>query len=69
MAKSMPKAGRPAKASSSKPAPVRKGILSGSARQRASLDVPWNPLGAVNGPENSGAHNTGSPPAKAAQPK
>ena len=47
--KSFPRAGRPAKPSGSKPAPVKKGKTSGSARNRAQLDVPWNPLGAVNG--------------------
>ena len=60
MAKKMPAAGRPAKASGSKRAPVKKGITSGSARQRASLDVPWNPLGAVNGPDGG----TGKPAPK-----
>ena len=50
----LPPAGRPAKASGARPAPVRKGVTSGSARQRASLDVPWNPLGVVNGPSDSG---------------
>ena len=67
MAKKMPAAGRPAKASGSRPAPVKKGVTSGSARQRASLDVPWNPLGAINGPSNSGKANTGRPPRKPAQ--
>lgn len=65
MAKSMPKAGRAAKANGSKPAPVKKGKLTGSARQRASLDVPWNPLGAVNGPTGG----TGSPAPKRAKGK
>jgi hypothetical protein len=65
--KSFPRAGRPAKASATKPAPVRKGILSGSVRNRAQLDVPWNPLGAVNGPDNSGKANTGTPPRKRPQ--
>ena len=60
MAKSMPKAGRPAKPSGSKPAPTKKGALKGSARNRAQLDVPWNPLGATNGP----AGGTGSPAPK-----
>jgi hypothetical protein len=67
VAKKMPAAGRPAKASGSKPAPVRKGLTSGSARQRASLDVPWNPLGAVNGPDRIGKGNTGRPPRKRTQ--
>lgn len=49
MAKKMPAAGRPARASGKKPAPTRKGKTSGSVRNRAQLDVPWNPLGAVNG--------------------
>ena len=67
MAKKMPAAGRPAKASGSKPAPVRKGMTSGTVRNRAQLDVAWNPLGAVNGPDNSGKGNTGTPPKKRAQ--
>jgi len=60
MAKSMPKAGRATKASGSKPAPVKKGKVSGSARNRAQLDVPWNPLGATNGPQGG----TGKPAPK-----
>jgi len=64
MAKKMPAAGRPARASGKKPAPTKKGKTSGSVRNRAQLDVPWNPLGAVNGPENSGKGNTGRPPRK-----
>jgi hypothetical protein len=67
MAKSMPRAGRPAKVSGSKPVPVRQGVTAGSVRNRAQLDVPWNPLGAINGPENSGKGNTGRPPRKRAQ--
>ena len=65
MAKKMPAAGRPARASGSKPAPTKKGKTSGSVRNRAQLDVPWNPLGAVNGP-NGG---TGNPPPKRARGK
>jgi hypothetical protein len=60
MAKSMPKAGRAPKASGSKPAPVKKGALKGNVRNRAQLDVPWNPLGATNGP----AGGTGRPAPK-----
>lgn len=66
--KSFPRAGRPARASGARPAPVRKGVTSGSARSRASLDVPWNPLGAVNGPVKSGKGGTGSPPKRAKRP-
>jgi hypothetical protein len=58
--KPVPRAGRPSKASGAKAAPVKKGKLSGSARNRASLDVPWNPLGATNGP----AGGTGKPAPK-----
>jgi hypothetical protein len=47
--KKMPAAGRASKASGKKAAPVKKGMTSGTARNRAKLDVPWNPLGAVNG--------------------
>jgi hypothetical protein len=64
MAKKMPAAGRPAKASGSKPAPVTRGKTTGSVRNRAQLDVPYNPLGAVNGPNRSGQDGTGSPPKK-----
>ena len=63
MAKKMPAAGRPARASGSKPAPVRKGMTAGSARQRAGEQVPWNPLGAVNG-SVPGSPVPGRPPAK-----
>ena len=60
MARSMPKAGRATKASGAKPAPVKKGKVSGTARNRAQVDVPWNPLGAVNGPSGG----TGRPAPK-----
>ena len=64
MAKSMPKAGRATKASGSKPAPVKKGKVSGSARNRAQLDVPFNPLGAVNGSDAPPKGNVGRAPKK-----
>ena len=60
----MPAAGRAPKASGSKPAPVKKGKTSGSVRNRAQLDVPWNPLGAVNGADGAPKGNTGRPPRK-----
>ena len=63
--KPVPRAGRAPKASGGKPAPAKKGMTSGSVRNRAKLDVPWNPLGEVNGP-NGG---TGKPAPKRAKGK
>jgi hypothetical protein len=64
MAKSMPRAGRPHKTPGSKRAPVKRGVTQGSARDRAKLDVDYNPLGAVNGP----AGGTGRPAPKPRPP-
>ena len=61
--KRMPPAGRAPRTPGNKPAPVKPGMTKGSARQRASLDVPYNPLGNVNGPEGG----TGSPAPKRKQ--
>ena len=65
----MPAAGRPAKPSGGKPAPVKKGKTSGSVRNRAQLDVPWNPLGAVNGSDAAPKGNVGRAPKKQAKGK
>ena len=51
MAKPIPKAGRPHKTPGTKAAPVKPGVTKGTPRKGASVDVPWNPLGAVNGPD------------------
>ena len=64
----MPAAGRPAKPGGGKPAPVKKGKTSGSVRNRAQLDVPWNPLGAVNGANGAPKGGTGSLPKRSKKP-
>ena len=56
--------GRPSRAGSGIQARAhRKGKTSGSVRNRAQLDVPWNPLGETNGP----AGGTGRPVPKRAK--